>query len=580
MQINADELEKIADEIERIYILESKNVETNPNPNRLSLIALYKYLIYTSRDLKSPKMADIWAGAVIAILERIRREYYYQYSFNYFLNYVFNVENSEVFKLFARVLKIDDKHPLTDEDAIRYANKFFQYSTGMFEEDRLIEHMKDTLNPEVWKKIKINKEKYDFVWKDKKELVQDLIYTLQTLRNRDSQRIRQLVYATPENDALRKIMAEMSIAYAEATKTEGTGAWFKSWFKDPSRDPMIRFIDVIDRTSIERYEGNSILQKTEEDTRRGTIAFIVLDIYRKSTFNPEGGWITTGSKLFQLAKPGLGAKTLDEVPIQSRIDWLIKLNEHINAIRKDKKYFNSVVEALKKEKWGSQFGDIKPDLIDSEMMQFQKTIAEVKCDQEELLKQPTRMVRATSTVANYTTQYATYTGTVMLGEYAIKTAAQTIAVSTGPIGTVVWVGGSFLFSGLGTLISNSVLTFTGASIYLWLLSRVGNRAGNLVGSAVGVVQDKLTISGNKDELDELRQNLSQEDEKLFTDWINTLLTLPKEVITDEEKKNIRNVLGLNKDCLLKMIEVKKEVKMITLKEEDQENLQSFKRMKN
>jgi len=72
--------------------------------------------------------------------------------------------------------------------------------------------------------------------------------------------------------------------------------------------------------------------------------------------------------------------------------------------------------------------------------------------------------------------------------------------------------------------------------------------GICAGAAVGVVS--YPFSASKDGLDKLRRKLSPENEKLFREWVNTLLELPSDIVSEQEKDQIRNVLGLEKGARL------------------------------
>ncbi|EKD71863.1 MAG: hypothetical protein ACD_46C00081G0001, partial [uncultured bacterium] len=548
-----EELQKIGDLLEQDYILDSESIEDNPD--RLSHIALIKFLIKSTENENFPEIEDIWFGSVALALEKINFEYSGIFSSKFL-----SPERSDLYKSIVKHLKNMLQGTINDDESFVYLNEFYQYAKEFFTNDDMTNNLREAFRPEVWKKIKIKKEDFKFIWADKKALENDIISMMQQVKYRDRQRIQEIVYAKPINFALRQRMTKLSIIYKEEREKGKNNGWMPSFFKDvlkdPSRDSIIRINDIVDLSCLEKYASNDeIISNMENDTRGAFLFFVALDIYSNhKCLNPEGGWLNSGSVMYRIALGGLNTKNgIEDIPYSIQIDWLVKLNDHVNLIKRDKKYLPTVVEKLKNGKWQqlNLFSDVKLETIEAEISLFQERIAILKHQQETLHDTLSRTARVAANIANYSTQFALYNATVTAGGYILDATGRLIATSVGgPIGTAIYAGGSLAISGLGTLISSNVLTFTSASIFFWIYERIGARAGNAVGRVVGAIQDKMSIPATKKGWDELRHELSVEDDKYLTKWINSLLTAPNEVMSEEEKKHIRQVFGLENNCFL------------------------------
>lgn len=518
-RLGLNELRALASELDRAY--NHSNVKRN-NPQRKSFIALLKELTrITASNTNDPeKIADILTGAAIFELETIKREYSY-----------LSPEGSDLYCMIMRKLGITDKNPLKDDERLVYLNKFYKFANVLMSEEH-VRHVKESV--------------LTTVWQNKQALQKDIHTALKQLRKRDADRINQLIHGTPNLVALQKNIQTIHSNYRAARK--------KRWkmFQNAHRETMCELTDFVHETCNDFFAGNynlnpadkksERLQADECQTRLGLILSILMEINDEYRFlSPQGGWFNSGSELYKETMPILNIKELNQLQYDEKIGWLRALSTHIDHVRNDQPYYQE-----KQEQWRRRGLN-----LEKELNKFQAMINEFRDEQEKEKNMPSRTTRVVSTGLSYATQCGlmygiTYAVTQGVARYALTGLGSVVATAVGgPIGLAIYAGSTILMTGLSALVSSNVLTSTTASLYAWILEKIGDTVAD---AAVGVIS--YPFSASKEGLDKLRRKLTPENEKLFREWVNTLLELPNDIVTEKEKENIRYVLGLEKDARL------------------------------
>lgn len=479
-------LEALADELEKIYF--------NNDPKYISYIVFFKQFTATISILSAQKKNKLLTAFGILGLELIINEYY-----------IWPVRHELYLPLNAK-LNITEENPLGDEERLYFLNKLLQYISENISEEVIIELKK-----------KINA----CIWQEKKALQEHVHQTLKQVKLRDSNRINQLVYATPDLEGLRKNMQELPQLYAKAI--EELKRW--SWIQNTDRDELVCLIKLVDKACYHLYpmtEEDKIkrLQEDECEVRKGLITFVLLKIYRKyKLFSPKGGWFNHGSELFKKCLQAINATDLCDLKHEWKIAWLKALSDHIDDLKKDANFFDNMKLFWKKEQQGTNHS------LEYELQDFQKAIGRYKEMQEEEKNNPSLKSWLVATGANYASQYS-----IMVGLGAVlKQGTQAFAANlSGPAGIALF------------LIMSGVSSKTGKYIYGWMIEKISTRIGD---KAAEIVEKEIVFT--KEGFEKLWNQLTAKEKIIFQRWVNTLLTLPSDIVADYEKRHIRNVLGLN-----------------------------------
>ena len=121
------------------------------------------------------------------------------------------------------------------------------------------------------------------------------------------------------------------------------------------------------------------------------------------------------------------------------------------------------------------------------------------------------------------------------------------SAAMGPVGLVVYgTAGTIIATQLGRLVKEKLVPQAIASLYSKILEKVGEKVGN---AAAGVVVGSFSVTAQG-----IRRFMGYcketENDNFLEEWIDTLLLLPEDIMPDLEKKEIREVLGLEYDATL------------------------------
>lgn len=506
---------------------------TGTNVQRLSFIALLDELAgQIKSNPNSKKMIKLLMGLASYELEAIHKEYSY-----------LSPEWSEMYSLIIKKLGISTENKLGNDERLYYLTKLFNY-------------VEKHVSEECIQAIKAKRN--DLVWEDKKKLLKDIHEVRKYLRHKHSKQIAKVVNATPELLALQQRTEELLSCYPVKRDIQNRIIWIK-YQKNAKREKHLNFVRTIHQ-SCSRYfpfdEQSKLphLQKAESNVRQGLLLFEVTNIeseYDWWLISPQGGFFNKGSSVSQGSLAILN--NLKDHDYDERINWLRALSDHLKNLQKDKTYYTEIVKEWQEE------GKLN---FTKELDYFQDRIQRYIKNLETLKNTPSRFNWLLATGTGYGTQYGL--------TYAVKTAfdwgastyvnagINALAITLGgPAGAAIVVGGQVLSIAFSYTITKGMISAATSTISACLLDRVSSGIGNKTADLVS----NYLFSPTKEGFWELRNKLNPEDEKVFCRFVNTLLQLPNDTVSDEEKEHIRMVLPIRSDGKLQPLSRREENKM-------------------
>jgi hypothetical protein len=307
------------------------------------------------------------------------------------------------------------------------------------------------------------------------------------------------------------------------------------WLKNQNREAMLIFIDFIDETCTKLYTHDEDKKSEEEkdlnylqsyNARFGLMIFILTTIYSEyKVLSPER------SVLFKNCLSCINKASLDEVEIDKKIVWLRALSQHLYALQIRGDY------DITKKLWVER-GMYNPDEL--------KAVIDLQIAELEIKKhQPSFLMETTSSAISSGAQYA-------VGMTATRYAAQTVlwaapaiggfaaSAAAGPLGIVLYGGGTLVATSLGRLVADKIVPSAVANFYGWMLDKMGAAIGR-----AGAATLKATVSVTGTGLVKLLGIYKREIKDNFAqDYIDMLFNLPDEVMAAEQKNHLRKLLGM------------------------------------
>ncbi len=369
---------------------------------------------------------------------------------------------------------------------------------------------------------------------DKASLLSAINERLKKIKKRETNEIELLVYGTPKTDALiRKIRALMT-QYETTTQS--------SFFGNSSRLSLVKFILFISQSCEKNYNYPKIDREDNQqecaylqmcNVLLGVIVYGLLKIQQEYKLRtPEN------SELYKLLLQAFNTKNLESIPHQKRVFYLKALSNHLEQIKGSHKDRSREISKRQLE-------------IDTFMVA-----------QEKLCATPSRSVNYFSTATGYVAQYGIgYALTQFTNTFALPAIVGTVVggVSglTGPLGLVIYgATGAIMMTQLGRLVKDRVIPSAAASIFAWALSRIGKTVAHKT-AAVATYTFVADRPGFRALLND--KAIKPEDREFIMEWINTLLKLPDNIMSDEEKSHIREFLGIGEALDESFFMVKEDV---------------------
>lgn len=384
--------------------------------------------------------------------------------------------------------------------------------------------------------------------KKKQILLNEAHFLLKRICRRERKRIEMFTHGLPKLEALQSKIKKLIPEYKEATSLR--------WFSNYKRTRLVDFINFINDT-IEIYKADSLLLTKElkiklEDCEDKAIAnqlveklkderyiheynvsfglnlFVLNRIEREyNCLSPER------SMLFQRLKEALN-KNLKDLTHEEKDTWLRGLSVHLKMIQKETKLYGATLE-----KWKAK--GIRLD-------EFSTKIDEYILE-EGKVKDASKMEQLAKSATNYSAQVgASFAITEAVSRYALPAIGSAVVGGTlGPIGVVIYgAAGTILMTQVGRLVTDNLIPPFIAYLYTWISIKIGSAIANTV---VGTTT--LTYTFTKKGWQKLMGHpaLTNEDRECITEWVNTLLILPNDIISAEDKEQIKYVLDIEEPYL-------------------------------
>lgn len=464
---------------------------TGYNHQRFSLIKLFKMLVKVteSDSADKKKVTKILNGTLIFALEAISSEY----------NYL-NPERSKLYRNIKSKLNLP-----SDEERLIYLFKCYEY----IKDEKTLE------------------EQYrNLFWGSKENLLKRIEQALKTVKKRVDGRIKEIEEKKPVLASLKQNIVELHSQYQQHTQSR--------LFKNPKRETLGKILDLVAESCEVLYpvaiyangqndQAKKILYKQAEDTYMGLCTYALIKIYKEyKVLSPSR------SEFYKLCAFAINEKDIGKTDYDKKITYLRALSKHLKDIQVATEYYQKFEEKWKK----CGLKDLKE--VHAEIEQF-------ILDQEEEKNAPSTAVTVIATTTSYGVQYGLGIAAAKLGMDLILPSMASGLIG-GPIGLAIYAGGALLTTAITRLVAGNFLTNVTAGLYSWVLCQIGNAVGN---ATAGVV-----VSATRGGLRALisNPNLKQEDRDFIDEFINTLLALPNDIMSETEKVQIRHVLGIGLDA--------------------------------
>lgn len=476
-------LRTLADELPKLY--------KGDNEARKAFLCLYQRVVEnTKSDLNDKLCSQILMGALVFELEYIKQFEYKGRSPDKNQSLIGRVigNGSSLYTIIKKNADVTQENYLNDAQRLIYLNKFYWH---------------------------VRKQQ-----PENKELLTEIIARMALVKKREMLRLGILAEGIPSLNVLRKNISNVIDKYKQASRF--------SYFRDSSHLKALKFLDFINQTCDAIYpvdekeaEGFPLdfayLQSC--NARAGAIILILLSVSSEKKYLVLS---LENSVLFQNIESYF--KSLVETSTEKKIEWLRSLSSHINILK-----LNSLAFKQLAEKWKKESIDIEEWLNKIEkIINAQKEMNETSWS---------RIIY----------HYLVNCGISLVAARPAKIVLPILSTTvigclSGPIGTVAYLsGGAVLMGQFGRLVSNKLVPRGVSYLFAWILDKFGGKIADLTADAA-----RITVSLTQEGLKSLREHptLLPEDREFIQDWVDTLLQLPTEVMSEEEKDQIRYVLGL------------------------------------
>lgn len=568
----------------RAFAEELKKTYTDVNSDRLSFIALYDQLVkQTAMDntLSLEEMNNILRGALVFAMTDIKYREYKGASPKKREGYFWS-SGSDLYTAIRAKLLITKKNKFGYDERISYLNDFYKYIDKIYPEGYDLDLMsKSERNPKKiylevtteglryevkgldqkiinqtipWDKLPLNfprnlpqimesKDKYLSIilnytskaghtrlqgidelrthnklqsnnikpkWKTKEELRKNVHDTLDPVLKRNTEDLYHLIHGVPVLNALLINVGELEAKY-QANSYNPT---------NPVRLESINCIKFI----LESYHGMSATDVSWH-VISGAVLMALLQI------NKEYKWFfsPTRSTLYRESLQALNQGDINKITIDDKIKWLRLLSSHIISTSENGNKYDRV---LKQVVANTKNQILDTEKLDKQVKDFQSRVELFITELDEEKKTPSFTTNVIKTGTSFAFQQAT-------GQLVIQTANNLLIGEL--LGTALFgVAGTFFMSSFVRLITQGAITTATAGLFSWLLGKIGDSVGTVTATVV-----TYPFSAAPKGLEEMRARLKPVDDIAFVRMVNTLLEL--DIIPDDDKKHIRNFMGLEEN---------------------------------
>ncbi len=496
------------------------------NSQRYHFLDLYNRLLDATKTLPEAEATKILIGLAVFQLQIIEK-IYKDSSAKVSKGWIYN-SGSQFYTDMLEKLQVSKENPLLDDDRLTCLNKLYWHIDSVVTDDKM----------------------KDLAWKNKQVLFVEVHQYLKKLRSRDERKISTFVNGRPNLVALKKNVSKITGEYELATASR--------WFKNHKRLALLTFIDFVDQTCDDpdhaAVKDENINEKAKDaiywhsyNARMGAILFVLMQIGKEYNLLSA-----TRSEAYRKCLKAINVKNLADVKIDNKITWLKSLSLHLTLLKEMGDDYKVLTE-----NWSlkglSNLDQVYANLVDNELNLL--GIEKVK---------PSRASGYMRDVIKGSAQYASgfvlskylakYGFTEFLVEYALPASLQTAGLAVGAaVGPFLMVGygiaGTIITTQLGRLVRDKLMPAAVAGVYAKIMEKTGEALGDAVaGSVVSVLG--VTASG-------VRYLVGKEEKIISHDylpeWIDTLLSLPSDIMPEDEKNQIRNMLGLEREPALRLL---------------------------
>lgn len=409
------------------------------------------------------------------------------------------------------------------------------------EDERLIYMMKFY---ELVERHLTNEDLIDLHWKNKAELLNDIAVALRRVKERDSKRLDYIINATPRLSALSKNMENLLVQY-EKEKQNSNVLTDYIFSKKQERYSALKVIRFVNETCKLVYPAseNDLTANIEKNNsymvacivRAAANLFVLLGI--KNEYQDWFSWIFLSperSKMFKECLHAINVKSISEISREKRTAWLDALSVYIRTIIELWSATPSIEAEWKKikdsDKWMMSL---------EELTQLSEKIRALNYEEEKKFNAP-------SNVEVVTKHGLTAAVALTITQPTVESAVLSFVTgATGPFGVAIcFVGGIFAMTQIGRYVMMNLMPKAAGYAYAAILDRVSTAVTKKAVEVTGL-NFPFSRSGYKTLLG--HPNLSLQDKKFIEELVNTMLKFPSSVLSDVEKDQIRNVLGIDED---------------------------------
>lgn len=427
-------------------------------------------------------------------------------------NYGFFTLGSTFYTKLTSLLLIDESNLLTDYDKLNFIHTLFGYiqqqdDNGLFASN---------------------------YWRRKQGLLDAIYLTLQKIIDNQQTVINALLIESPDffvlKENVKKVIQEYNKEVASRTEVNDSRQNFVN---------LLAFINLhcleVKHVQEEKIDDlQSYVQYSQCDTLKGALLLPLLS--QEAAKCGLGFWRRfQGSSLANLCLEALNIKATTDMTFDAQSDYLKALLRHINWLKRHQK------ESI--EHWEAEYGSLQLDKNIKEITDFYKS---TKKQAGQTSFSDTYLRSLASTAAQHG---ITLTATKVVKDVAIQ-GLKVALLGAGPVGVVTFtiVEGlnavildattTMLLREVGSYVADNILPSAISRLYAEVLGRIGDTIG---GTAIGAVQLSVATGyqGIKNLLGFYKEINPNDKEYIEnTEWIITLLKLPDDLFSKENKDKI------------------------------------------
>lgn len=388
------------------------------------------------------------------------------------------------------------------------------------------------------------------IWSSKQNLLDKIDFVIQRVLEKGNANLDKVIHSVPVLDSLQKSIETIK---DKSSKT------------NPARIHQAAYCAFISQ-SIRQGEMSNAWELCT-----ATMVNLMMEIDQEYSLTKKWPicWGPKNSDSFNLATEALN-KELEDIKPHEKYYLFNELNNYLTVLfaEENKELYANLLDAVIAE---NNALELSNKSLAEKRKDLQEHIRQFRQDIQLRFKILEEEMKTNSSWLAYGAEKLT-TCTVQLGLTSLLyQGTRLVTANLGVVGlfsrtalgsalAVFSPGGALLLSGLGTLVAAKSIEKGSAQVFAWMLARVGGAIAAKAGQATAFAVNCM-FSTTPEGLHELRKNLSAEEDKIFVDWINCLLSL--HLVLEQDKQHIRSVLHLADNEKLSPL-VREEVELVSL----------------